>query len=99
MRVDLQSAVLNFDPTKEHLTKINSLGPLKPLSESDVFVRAMKLTGNQLNSQGGRFFDEDMPKLAAMSVGAPVLIGHLKSSKPIASLSGKSKTILYCTHP
>ena len=44
----------------------------------------MKLTGDQLNSQRGRFRTKDLPELAKKTVGAPVLIGHQKQSRPIA---------------
>lgn len=86
IRINLDSALNLFDVEAKHLKTINSLSPPPPVEveQDHIHVRAMKLTGDSLNSQLGRFHTEDLGKLAKKTIGAPVLIGHNKDSAPIA---------------
>lgn len=86
IQIRLESSISLFDVEANHLEKINNLSPSPPVEvqQDHIHVRAMKLTGDKLNSQLGRFHTEDLSSLAEMTVGAPVLIGHNKGGAPIA---------------
>lgn len=79
---------LSLDPnsgpeaTEQMITQINKLSPSE-LNQSQVHVRKLKLTGNKLNSYYGQIRTSDLSRLAELTVGAPLLIGHQKDSKPI----------------
>lgn len=57
-----------------------------PLSvrKEDIYIRAMYLVSDQVNSFGGCFPLEEHPKLAELLVDSPVLVGHSKERLPIA---------------
>jgi hypothetical protein len=58
--------------------------PIRPVSADDVHVRAMFVTSDKQNLQGGRFDIGEIEDLCRLIPGAPVLIGHNKSRLPIA---------------
>ncbi len=58
--------------------------PPLPVRKEDVYIRAMYLVSDQVNSFGGCFPLEEHPKLAELLVDSPVLIGHSKERLPIA---------------
>lgn len=80
IELSLASIDLKADVDAEKIKKFTSM------SIESLYRKAMKLTGDKLNSQFGRFRTETLPKLAKMCIGAPVLIGHNKGSKPIAKI-------------
>ena len=86
IQIRLESSINLFDVEAKHLKKINNLSPPPPVEvqQDHIHVRAMRLTGDQLNSQLGRFHKEDLAGLAKKTIGAPVLIGHNKGGAPIA---------------
>lgn len=72
-------------PCDQMLTKINGLSPA-PMSELgalDVFVAGCNLVGEELTSHQGKFRHEQLPGLAELTVGAPLMVGHDKSERPI----------------
>lgn len=60
------------------------VSPIKPVKPDDVYVRAMFVTSDRLNSQGGRFQRDEIEELCRLIPGAPVLVGHDKRRLPIA---------------
>jgi hypothetical protein len=58
--------------------------PPLPVKKKDVYIRAMYLVSDQVNSFGGCFLLDEHPKLAELLVDSPVLIGHSKEKLPIA---------------
>ncbi len=64
--------------------------PLEPLTLDAIYVRRCRLAGDVLDSKGGCFRTEDLPRLLEMVQGAPALIGHDRSQKPTARFFGGS---------
>ena len=58
--------------------------PPLPVKKEDVYIRAMYLVSDQVNSFGGCFPLEEHPKLAELLVDSPVLVGHSKERLPRA---------------
>lgn len=70
---------------KKVADEINSaIVPIRRVEPEDVYVRALFVTSNRLNSQGGRFEREGIEELCRLIPGAPVLVGHDKGKLPIA---------------
>ncbi len=64
---------------------INSrIKPPKPVTKEDVYVRAMFLASDEVNSYGGRFPTEELPNIANLVIDSPVIVGHTKEKLPIA---------------
>jgi hypothetical protein len=57
--------------------------PITPVQPDDVHVRAMFVTSDEINTQGGRFELDGIDRLCSLIPGAPVLIGHDKRRLPI----------------
>ena len=81
-QVDLSLATIELEDEKA----ADKIKKFTAVEIEQLYRKAMKLTGDKLNSQYGRFRTESLPTLAKMCVGAPVLIGHDKQSKPIAKI-------------
>ncbi len=62
----------------------NRIKPPVPVNKEDIYIRAMYLVSDQVNSFGGCFPLDEHPKLAELLVDSPVLIGHSKERLPIA---------------
>jgi|GEM_PF-1646907 len=58
--------------------------PPKPVKQNDVYIRAMYIVSDQVNSQGGCFATEDLDHLATLLVDSPVMVGHRRDSLPLA---------------
>ena len=58
--------------------------PPLPVKKEDIYIRAMYLVSDQVNSFGGCFPLEEHPRLAKLLVDSPVLVGHSKERLPIA---------------
>jgi len=58
--------------------------PPLPVKKEDLYIRAMYLVSDQVNSFGGCFPLEEHPRLAKLLVDSPVLVGHSKERLPIA---------------
>jgi len=64
---------------------INSrINPPKPVTREDVYVRTMFLVSDEVNSYGGRFPKEELPRIAEFVIDSPVIVGHTKERLPIA---------------
>lgn len=58
--------------------------PPVPVTAEEIFIRAMYLISDRVNSYGGCFPQEEHPHLAELLIDAPVLIGHNKEKLPVA---------------
>lgn len=72
------------DRLQELVSLINSsINPPTPVTESDVYIRAMLVVSDEVNSFGGRFPSDELPRLAELLIDSPVLVGHRKDKLPI----------------
>lgn len=72
-------------PSDELIFLINSI--IKPpvkVKKDDVYIRAMFLISDQVNSYGGCFPSDEHEDLAKLLIDSPVLAGHAKDRLPIA---------------
>ncbi|MEW5922410.1 MAG: hypothetical protein AB1746_00330 [Candidatus Zixiibacteriota bacterium] len=73
------------DLPQDLISKINgNIRPPTELTADDVYIRAMYIVSDQVNSHGGRFPIDEYPRLIEMLIDSPVMIGHRKDSLPIA---------------
>jgi hypothetical protein len=67
------------------IDEINSrIRPPRPVKSDDVYIRAMYIVSDQVNSQGGCFAEEELDHLATLMTDSPVMIGHQRDSLPVA---------------
>ncbi len=57
--------------------------PPQPISAADIYVRAMFVVSDEINSFGGRFPADEHVRLARLLIDSPVLAGHRKDKLPI----------------
>jgi len=70
---------------EELIQKINAnIRPPEPVTAETVYVRAMYIVSDQVNSYGGRFPVDEHQNMIAHLIDSPVLIGHRKDTLPIA---------------
>lgn len=68
----------------ELVSLINSnVNPPTEVSADDVYIRAMYVVSDEVNSFGGRFGTNEHKRLCELLVDAPLLVGHRKESLPI----------------
>jgi hypothetical protein len=60
------------------------VNPPKPVGPDEVYIRAMYIVSDQVNSQGGRFAEEELDRLTELLIDAPVMVGHQRDSLPVA---------------
>jgi len=58
--------------------------PPHPLKADDVYIRAMYIVSDQINSQGGCFDESELEHLSGLLIDAPVMVGHRRDSLPVA---------------
>jgi len=73
----------NFSPELVDLINQN-INPPSPIGKDDVYIRAMYIVSDQINSFGGCFPVEEHSRLAELLVDSPVMVGHRKDRLPIA---------------
>lgn len=61
-----------------------NVNPPTPIVADDVYVRAMYIVSDEVNSFGGRFPIEEHDRLVELLVDSPVMVGHRKDKLPIA---------------
>ena len=72
------------DIPPEMVALINrNVRPPAPITADEVFVRAMFVVSDEVNSFGGRFPLEEHETLAQLLVDSPVLTGHRKDLLPV----------------
>lgn len=62
----------------------DNIKPPGPVSEQDVYIRAMYIVSDEVNSFGGRFPAEELSRLTELLVDSPVMVGHRKDRLPVA---------------
>ncbi len=62
----------------------NRIKPPQPLTVEDVHIRAMYIVSDTINSQGGKFEEEDLNTLIDLMPDAPVMVGHKRDTLPVA---------------
>ncbi len=72
-----------FSPDLVELINRN-VNPPTPVKKSDVYIGAMYVVSDEVNSFGGRFPVEEHERLALLLVDSPVMVGHRKDILPIA---------------
>ncbi|MBK7143082.1 MAG: hypothetical protein IPH75_13495 [bacterium] len=79
-QLDLQ----NQSSIAELIPLVNQrIKPPTPLSESDLFIRAMYILSDQTNAYGGKFPVDEHARLAELLIDSPVLVGHRRDLLPI----------------
>ncbi len=67
------------------MRKINeNIKPPEAITPDDIYIRAMYLLSDQVNSYGGRFPVDEHDCIINLLIDCPVLVGHRKDSLPIA---------------
>ncbi|HER00519.1 MAG TPA: hypothetical protein ENO22_14375 [candidate division Zixibacteria bacterium] len=71
---------------REHFAEIinAAIKPPRSVRAEDIYVRAIYLVSNQVNSYGGRFPDNELQNLCELIIDSPVLVGHNRRDLPIA---------------
>ena len=80
-----------FNYSDEHINMINKFSKVD-LKRSDVYIRSMWLANDIIDSYYSRFNEKTLGDLAALTPGAPVLIGHQKEGLPIGKQFKAVKT-------
>jgi len=84
-KIDACLAEKEIEVSDELIFLINTrIKPPLPVKKEDIYIRAMYLVSDQVNSFGGCFPVDEHPKLAELLVDSPVLVGHSKERLPIA---------------
>ena len=84
---NLEARLLETDQTSadELVSLINErINPPVPVKKEDVYIRAMFLVSDQVNSYGGCFPSDEHENLAGLLIDSPVMVGHTKDRLPIA---------------
>jgi len=83
-RVIAQLAEPDEEVPAELIDLINSnVRPPAKVSAADVYIRAMYVVSDQVNSFGGRFPVDEHPTVVRLLVDSPVLVGHRKDKLPV----------------
>ena len=70
--------------TVDLINLINSnISPPEAVGEDDVYIRAMYIVSDQVNSFGGCFPVDEHEKLCELLIDSPVMVGHRKDHLPI----------------
>ncbi|MFH0930704.1 MAG: hypothetical protein V1890_02035 [Candidatus Zixiibacteriota bacterium] len=84
-KVEAYLSEIEIEVSDDLISLINSrIKPPIPVKKEDIYIRAMYLVSDQVNSFGGCFPLDEHPKLAELLIDSPVLIGHSKERLPIA---------------
>lgn len=84
-RLTTQLVDSTISPTDQYCDQINRrIAPKVAVTPDKIYVGAMFLVSDQVNSFGGRFPADEHDRLAELIVDSPVLVGHRKDSLPIA---------------
>jgi len=76
------------DPVENRLKELvqainNNIAPPAAVTEEDVYIRAMYIASDEVNSFGGRFPSDELEHLARLIIDSPVMVGHRKDKLPI----------------
>ncbi len=72
-------------PPGQLVDKINlNINPPEKVTAENVYIRAMYIVSDKVNSFGGKFPIDEHVRLLPLLIDTPVLVGHRKDSLPIA---------------
>ncbi|MCP4703135.1 MAG: hypothetical protein GY865_00875 [candidate division Zixibacteria bacterium] len=74
---------LSFPPELVDIINQN-ISPPEKVTADNIYIRAMYIVSDEVNSYGGRFPDDEFETVMNLIVDSPVLVGHRKDSLPIA---------------
>lgn len=78
-------ATIEENNTPELVACINSnVKPPEEVLAGDVYIRAMYVVSDEVNSFGGRFPADELENVARLMIDSPVMVGHRKDKLPIA---------------
>jgi hypothetical protein len=84
-RLTAMLADLPASPSTRFVDIINQrVEPDRPVTAEQIYVGAMYLVSDEVNSFGGRFPVEEHQRIAELLIDSPVLVGHRKDHLPIA---------------
>lgn len=84
-RITARLAEPDVSECHEIVDRINrNINPPVVLTPSDVYIRAMYVVSDSVNSFGGRFPADEHDRLSALLIDSPVLAGHRKDKLPLA---------------
>lgn len=70
--------------SEELITLLNkNVKPPRPVAAGDVYIRAMYVVSDEINSFGGRFPADEHSRLVSLLIDSPVLAGHRKDKLPL----------------
>ncbi|UCE23428.1 MAG: hypothetical protein JSU74_08975, partial [Candidatus Zixiibacteriota bacterium] len=77
------------EPAVDRLTELvglinENVNPPSTVTENDIYIRAMYIVSDQVNSFGGRFPSDELQRLTELLVDSPVMVGHRKDRLPVA---------------
>lgn len=76
--------LVNLAHKEDFAEKVNALGTSRrALKADEIAVRTPRLIGTEQTVSGGKLRESDLHLFAELTVGAPLLIGHQKETKPI----------------
>lgn len=83
-RLSAQPGRIVPKPPDDLLALINQrIAPAQSLTDEQVYVACMYLVSDQVNSFGGKFPIDEHPRIAALLIDSPVMVGHRKDRLPI----------------
>ena len=84
-RINARLAEPNQDVNPgEYIDIINrQINPPEKLNPDQVYIRAMYIVSDEVNSFGGRFPFEEFEHLSQLLIDSPVMVGHRKDKLPI----------------
>lgn len=74
---------LSFPPELVDIIN-NNISPPEKVTADNIYIRAMYIVSDEVNSFGGRFPADEFDSMMSLIIDSPVLIGHRKDSLPIA---------------
>ena len=74
---------LSFPPELVDIIN-NNIAPPEKVTQDNIYIRAMYIVSDEVNSYGGRFPANEFDSMMSLIIDSPVLIGHRKDSLPIA---------------
>ncbi len=83
----ITASLLESEPDRigELVERINlNVKPPEPVQAGDIYIRAMYIVSDKVNSYGGCFPPDEHEHLIELLIDSPVLVGHRKDSLPIA---------------
>lgn len=85
LKARLEAGTEGSSKEGELIELINArIRPPRPVRRGEVYIRAMYIVSDSVNSYGGRFPAEEHQRIADLLVDTPVMVGHSKEKLPVA---------------